>query len=1140
VALNAAGDRLLISQPYNSVYSPPDDDARGVTYVLDYNYGTQSWPTSANVFNSGGYVISGSAGPGFSYILGTKFQCLGNSLAINADGSIIALGSNQAATRTGVLNLYNFKTKLALTGVNTLASNGTLTVAGGVGTTNIFATSTDGITFNNSVSDASGVLLNGTVAGVSNTGISLVSILENPNLTTGAIFGGNATSTTNPGNITLNAAGTVMAVGAQAYNTNSGIVYMYTAPLYGPWTLVQTISDPSGSINQYFGAGLNLNASGTILAVSKVGYLGFKGAVCLYGANSTLTSWSLLQIAYGSGTIEQFGKTCLLNAVGNILMVGANAYPNNLGYGQVYAYRANTNLTNWVIDASFSNPNGNKADGFGQVLAINAAGTVMAAGAPGYDNGGNKGRVYIYTYTNGAWTQQAGLNATLTGATNGDLFGNCVSFNAAGTILAVGTVGLSGAAFTGKVFVYTTTTNWASIVAGTLSQTGVAASNYFGSGLALNASGDILIVDAAGFNPDGRVYVYKTTNNWTSSFPTALTIDASGGNFGNNLAINAAGNVIVCGASTYNTNTGRVYTYTYNPPVTVLNTRTCKALATNGTMWVAGGPSTTNPLAWSNDGSTWYPSLNGTSAFPFSGSSCNALASSGGTLWVAGGTGNNPLAYSYDGMTWYQSILNQPTLFTVCNAVTWNGMYWLASGNGLVGNSYNTQAYSADGITWTAGTDSSALFSGNNGFALATRRNVSTATAINQTTAITQATSNLALQATAVGASAGQTNQGKYATALGVNAGSASQTDRATAVGVNAGRFSQGASAVAVGNSAGISNQTAYATAVGVSAGAYNQNDRATAVGVNAGQFSQGSSAVAVGNVAGVSNQAAYATAVGVAAGAFNQGSSSVAIGNYAGGVNQGNGLQGIAIGLNAGSTNQSAYAISIGTNSALTNQGTQSVAIGSDSGATSQGTYAVAIGQAAGLTSQGNRAIAIGHGAGYAGQGTAAVAIGEYAGWYGTGNTTKQAANSIVINATGGAINNIIASSCVIAPMRNETTSNNSTNTYLPLYYNNNGTGELVTLPNQLASTLSLANNTAYQNTTTRIQIVAISAYLNSGQLLQLLTSPVNSGYFEVDVAFNPSSTSQSYVTGTAFIPVGWYFKYINAGTFNFARIIG
>jgi hypothetical protein len=106
-----------------------------------------------------------------------------------------------------------------------------------------------------------------------------------------------------------------------------------------------------------------------------------------------------------------------------------------------------------------------------------------------------------------------------------------------------------------------------------------------------------------------------------------------------------------------------------------------------------------------------------------------------------------------------------------------------------------------------------------------------------------------------------------------------------------------------------------------------------------------------------------------------------------------------IALGASAGLTTQGALSVAIGSQAAETNQGSQSVAVGGGAGNLDQDSGAVAIGANAGAFTQGLRAVAIGSLAGSNNQGDYAVALGNFAGG------TNQPANSIVINATGLAL---------------------------------------------------------------------------------------------------------------------------------------
>jgi hypothetical protein len=152
---------------------------------------------------------------------------------------------------------------------------------------------------------------------------------------------------------------------------------------------------------------------------------------------------------------------------------------------------------------------------------------------------------------------------------------------------------------------------------------------------------------------------------------------------------------------------------------------------------------------------------------------------------------------------------------------------------------------------------------------------------------------------------------------------------------------------------------------------------------------------ISLGNQAGVTSQGDFAVAIGYFAGETSQGASAVAIGEAAGRTNQS--TQATAVGPYAGYTTQGAGAVAVGGAAGYTGQGRDTVAIGNQAGTTAQAADAVAIGNQAGKTNQGEYAIAIGQKAG----------------------ETSQAANSIVLNATGAALNNIVEDVFIVKPVR-------------------------------------------------------------------------------------------------------------------------
>ena len=128
-------------------------------------------------------------------------------------------------------------------------------------------------------------------------------------------------------------------------------------------------------------------------------------------------------------------------------------------------------------------------------------------------------------------------------------------------------------------------------------------------------------------------------------------------------------------------------------------TTQCNGIAYNGYIWVAVG-SGTNSLAYSYDGFTWTGIASGVTNFSTGGFG----VAWGKDKFVAVGSGTNSTLYSYDGINW--SISSTTTVFATQGfCVAYNGLYWMAGGQGT-----NTLAYSYEGISWTVVTTSTSVF----------------------------------------------------------------------------------------------------------------------------------------------------------------------------------------------------------------------------------------------------------------------------------------------------------------------------------------------------------------------------------------------------------------------------------------------
>lgn len=513
----------------------------------------------------------------------------------------------------------------------------------------------------------------------------------------------------------------------------------------------------------------------------------------------------------------------------------------------------------------------------------------------------------------------------------------------------------------------------------------------------------------------------------------------------------------------------------------------------NGTIWLitsgGGAPNQGKYLIYSTDALTW----NSTTTF----SLCNATTRltdpyyDGATWWVGLQNDSNAQAifYSGNGISWNKAGVTSrfissgfPNSFAVKPGQSNNNILLVSAITGVfqqISTSVTTNVLTVSTINMTGNVTINAG---------GTRVAIGNGAGSN-----TQG-----LSAIAIGSNAGQTNQGSNAIAIGERAGNQTQSTNAIAIGIYAGQNRQGISAVAIGAFAGSNTQGQSAVAIGNGAGSNVQGINSIAIGSNAGQINQSTNAIAIGALAGKSNQstntivlnasgvelnttlsnaffvkpirnfipvgtsmlfyslgsgeitygppvstftglttgtlsntntlvtsnititsgilsvsridfitgvsitaAGTRVAIGCNAGVTNQGDYSVAIGagpgpfGGAGQLNQGG--YAVAIGGGAGIGNQGGGSVAIGPFAAQNTQGGSSVAIGSSAGSSSQGSFAVAIGYLAAQTNQSDYAIAIGISAGRTNQGFSAVAIGYEAGAGGQGS------NAIAIGSNAG-----------------------------------------------------------------------------------------------------------------------------------------
>ena len=328
----------------------------------------------------------------------------------------------------------------------------------------------------------------------------------------------------------------------------SGAVYIFVL-VDSQWQQQSYVKPSNTGDNDKFGSAVSLSADGNVLAIGAPFEDGPADNVTAQGSvyvfERTLNgSW--LQRAYlnanNPSAQDLFGTAVALDNSGSLLVIGApqeqsattgvnpegSTTDNTLSSaGAVYVFRKNN--SSWMQEAFLKASNTDALDFFGRSIAVSGDGATIAVGAPGEDsqatgvNGDQSndsalgsGAVYLFTFNLSAgsavpWNQGPYFKASNTGA--GDQFGNAVSLNDIGTLLAVGAfqegssaINVDGdqsnnlSANAGAVYVFTGTPispflkQWSQTAYLKASNTG--SGDEFGYSVKLSGSGDTLLVGA--------------------------------------------------------------------------------------------------------------------------------------------------------------------------------------------------------------------------------------------------------------------------------------------------------------------------------------------------------------------------------------------------------------------------------------------------------------------------------------------------------------------------------------------------------------------------------------------------------------------------------------------------------------------
>jgi hypothetical protein len=219
------------------------------------------------------------------------------------------------------------------------------------------------------------------------------------------------------------------------------------------WSQQQELTASDGAASDFFGGTVSISGDTVVVGAArhKVGANTSQGAAYVFTRSGTTWSQQQELTADDGGQGDNFGVGVAVD--GDTVAVGANIHPVVSSAGPGAAYVFTRSGTTWSLQQELSASDGASGDSFGESVAI--SGSTLVVGAFNHTVGttSRQGAAYVFTLSDGAWSQQQELTSSDGGAT--DNFG--VSVAISGGTIAVGAPGhqVGGHAAQGAAYVFT-------------------------------------------------------------------------------------------------------------------------------------------------------------------------------------------------------------------------------------------------------------------------------------------------------------------------------------------------------------------------------------------------------------------------------------------------------------------------------------------------------------------------------------------------------------------------------------------------------------------------------------------------------------------------------------------------------------
>ncbi len=210
----------------------------------------------------------------------------------------------------------------------------------------------------------------------------------------------------------------------------SGSAYVFTST-GGVWSQQQKILAPDGAADDWFGIASCIYGDTAI--IGSFADESYTGAAYVFTRTADVWSFQQKLTASDATAGDEFGYS--ISLLEDTVLIGAPA--DDTGAGSAYVFTQSEGA--WTEQAKLMASDRASFDSFG--LSVSASGNTALVGAYEDDDGGYRsGSAYVFTRSEGAWTQQQKLTAS--DATTEDSFG--ISVSVSGSMAVIGADRLYG------------------------------------------------------------------------------------------------------------------------------------------------------------------------------------------------------------------------------------------------------------------------------------------------------------------------------------------------------------------------------------------------------------------------------------------------------------------------------------------------------------------------------------------------------------------------------------------------------------------------------------------------------------------------------------------------------------------------